>query len=68
MKIEIKQINGEKECLNDVNRLKIEIDGVEYRLSYSKIYGLIINKVSISDNKEDAIIVQPRTVNEIIIN
>ena len=64
MKVEVRQ--NETVVFNEATRVKIEIEGIEYRLSYSPVYGLIINKVSISE-KEDAIIVQPRTGNEIII-
>ena len=65
MKVEVRQ--QELVVFNEATRVKIQVDGVEYRLSYSKVYGLIVNKVAIDDDKEDFILVQPRTGNEIIL-
>lgn len=66
MKVEVKNKNG-RQLVNEenVHRIEITVDGNEWRIHWSPIYGLIINKVAISDEGTDTLKVNPRTSNEI---
>lgn len=68
MKVKIK-VREPNEVINkeDCSIVMIEVGGNRFRIQYSPIYGLVINKINCDDNGEDSISVKPRTSNEISI-
>lgn len=66
VKVKVREPN-EVIPLQNCSMVIIEVKGNTFRIQYSPIYGLIINKVNIDDKGEDLISVKPRTGNEISI-
>lgn len=68
MKVEVKNKDG-RQLVNEenVHRINITVDDNEWRIHWSPIYGLIVNKVTISDEGTDTLTVNPRTSNEICL-
>lgn len=50
----------------EIRKLKVEVPGMELRITFDSTRGLVINKIGLEEN-EDVIFVRPYASNEIII-
>lgn len=70
MKVEVDHVGGggTSNGTNQVRRVVIKIDGeTKFTLTHDHVYGLVINKVDLTDTGSDTLQVIPRTSNEIQI-
>lgn len=50
---------------SNIRNVVIEVEGSKYTITYSPVYGIVINKISLKDDGTDTLFVIPRTSNEI---
>lgn len=67
MKAQIKyKLGGSDESGDkEVRHVVIWADGSKFTITYSPIYGLVVNKINQEDEGTDTLSVSPRTSNEI---